>query len=393
MQSAWLKYILILLLAAIGAASYAYTQFLIGRIVERNRSSVELWARAIEYIAREAGSESAESQLDFVASELVIRDRFQVPAVLTDENGTILIHRNVDSTDLGAALLTRFAALNEPILVEIPIGNGQTVRQFIYYGETDSIRSLRYFPYIQFGLIALVFGLAYLSWSSVRRNEQSRVWVGMAKEAAHQLGTPLSSILGWIELLKTELPDEGDAQEHLRELEEDASRLQLVADRFNKIGSSPELQVQRLDPVLNGVTDYIGRRIPRFGKQVALEREIDPHIKIEANAELLTWAFENLLKNALDAIEPGTGEARIRVTAFQEQGRCLVDIADTGKGIEKKHHADIFKPGFSTKRRGWGLGLSLTRRIIEDYHGGTVSVLRSAPGEGTVIRVTLRSVA
>jgi signal transduction histidine kinase len=389
MNASWIRYGVVVVLVAIALASFLYTQFLIDRIVDRNRAIVELWARAIEYISAGQTVEGT-GEFDFVASELVIQDRFQIPSLVADADGNILIHRNIPDEEVNPGLVRRFAAMNDSIRIAIPITDTIVAYQYVYYGETATVRSLRIFPYIQFGLLSLILGLAYISLMSIRRNEQSRLWVGMAREAAHQLGTPLSSLLGWITLLKSQ-PDDADRSQWISELEEDAQRLELVAERFNKIGSSPALTAQRVAPVVDDVADYIRRRLPRFGKDVTLTTEVDPNLKAAINTDLLIWALENLLKNALDAIESESLSASITIRGSTDGRWVILDVADTGKGIEKKDLEEVFKPGYSTKRRGWGLGLTLTRRIIEEYHDGRVFVLKSAPGEGTTMRVKLRS--
>ena len=381
-----IRYILIILFVAMAVASFTYTQYLINRIVLRNTASVELWAKAIEYIGSQASVEGS-SELDFVFNHIIIQNRNQVPTLLTDAEGNIQNFWNIDSTDVSLELVREFAAMNDSIRIELPLTSTESINQYVYYGETDTIRSLRLFPYIQFGILSLILGLATISVRSIRRHEQSRLWVGMAKEAAHQLGTPLSSLLGWIELLKAQSTEQNLSL--IGELEEDAARLQRVAERFNKIGSSPERIPLRIGPIISDVADYMRRRIPRFGKEVTLTCDIDDSIKCAVNTDLLNWAFENLLKNALDAIETETTSAKISITAKTNDRWVMIDISDSGKGIEKKKFEEIFTPGFSTKRRGWGLGLTLTRRIIEEYHEGKVFVLSSSPEHGTTFRVML----
>lgn len=380
------RYILIFLFVAMAVASFAYTHYLIDRIVLRNKASVELWAKAIEYIGSQATVEGS-AELDFVFNHIIIQNRNQVPTLLTDAEGNIQNFWNIDSTEVSLELVREFAAMNDSIRIELPLTPTESIYQYVYYGDTDTIRSLRLFPYIQFGILSLILGLATISVRSIRRHEQSRLWVGMAKEAAHQLGTPLSSLLGWIELLKTQSTEQNLPL--IGELEKDAARLQRVAERFNKIGSSPERTPQRIGPILAEVADYMRRRIPRFGKEVTLTCEVDESIKCAVNTDLLHWAFENLLKNALDAIEADNKAAKISITATTNERWVMIDITDSGKGIEKKRFEEIFTPGFSTKRRGWGLGLTLTRRIIEEYHEGKVFVLSSSPEQGTTFRVML----
>lgn len=337
-----------------------------------------------------ARGDLANAALDFVASELIIKNRFEIPSVVTDSNKTILYSRNIDRNKLGPKIVKELARKNPPI--EIVVGSGdKSQKQFVYYGESATVKMLRFLPYLQFGLLAIFLGLAYYSWSSVRENEQSNLWVGMAKEAAHQLGTPISSLLGWIALMN-EANNEENMQKIIIELTRDVERLQDVAERFNKIGSAPELKSQRVGPVLDEVIGYMERRMPQLGKNVKLIRKTESKVKIKLNADLFQWAIENLIKNSLDAIDVKQSGSFIKITSFQLEKDYIIEIEDSGKGIEKKNYREIFKPGFSTKKRGWGLGLSLTKRIIEDYHQGKIYVSHSNPGKGTIIRVEIPAV-
>ncbi|MCH8494959.1 MAG: HAMP domain-containing histidine kinase, partial [Balneolales bacterium] len=316
------------------------------------------------------------------------KNLFEIPSIVTDSLGTILHYRNIDERQLRPETVEKFASLNDPIAITVMDTDGGVNYQYAYFGESAIVQSLRFFPYIQFGLLAVFLGLLYLNLSNIRRTEQSNLWVGMAKEAAHQLGTPLSSMMGWVELLRSTTKEQESVGIAL-ELEEDIRRLQNVADRFNKIGSSPELKPYRVEPVLNQVIDYIEKRLPRIGKVVEIRREIATDLKIQLNQDLFSWSIENLMKNALDAIDSKKDNQFVAIRTYIESNNLVIEIEDSGKGIEKKLFEEIFTPGYSTKKRGWGLGLSLTRRIIEEYHGGKIIVLRSAPGEGTVFRITL----
>lgn len=422
-RSYQVKYVLVFMLLMVVIGSFIYNHHLINQIREKERSSVELWAKAIEYQSSElypetrrridmmrdeimnetmvsparkqrwsdildrAGSDLANSALDFVASELIIKDRFEIPSLVVDENGQILHAHNIRDSDLDSDLIRNLAMVNEPIQIVIGDENIQQ-RQFVYYGESALIRALRYYPYVQFGLLTLFLTIGYASLSSIKRNEQSKLWVGMAKESAHQLGTPLSSLLGWIALLKDGIND-SNMLKITHELEKDVQRLQSIAERFNKIGSSPELKPQRLGPVLEGVTEYMERRLPQISSHIRFERDIETSSRVKMNSELLSWAVENLLKNAIDAIEPGKGDASVGIRSRTEEDSVIIDVVDTGRGIEKKDFKEVFNPGFSTKKRGWGLGLSLTRRIVKDYHKGEIFVHKSAPGKGTTFRIIL----
>jgi len=423
MFSSRMRFFLILLLVFIGLGSFIYTQYLVSRLRNKERMSVELWAKAIEYngtpqnvdtrnalkqMAKQiqnqpylpevtkkqweqklqrADVDLANAALDFVASELIIKNRFQIPSLVTDSSRSILYSRNIPKSKLGRHMVTKLSQINTPIKIKVGTGN-KSQTQYVYYGESATVTLLRFLPYFQFGLLAIFLGLAYYSWSGVRETEQSNLWVGMAREAAHQLGTPISSLMGWIALLKDS--DDMETQNIVHELEQDVERLQDVADRFNKIGSKPELRLQRVSPILDEVIAYMERRMPQLGRNVTLIKKIEPDVKANINPDLFQWAIENLIKNALDAIGRNQDNAFLAVRSYlNDQQQLVIEVEDSGKGIEKKYQKDIFKPGFSTKKRGWGLGLSLTKRIVEEYHKGKLVVAHSAPDKGTIFRITL----
>jgi len=274
----------------------------------------------------------------------------------------------------------------DPIIIDIDYGDLGSIAMVAHYGESQLVRWLRYFPYIQLLFVSLFILVGYLGFSYVRRNEQSNLWVGMAKEAAHQLGTPISSLMGWSEILRME--DEPSVHRIAGELDKDVNRLQRVANRFSKIGSEPVLSTLALSPAIGHVVDYIQRRLPQMSKQVTLSSEVPDDIYASLNAELFEWVIENLVKNAIDATEGVEGEIFVNTQKIGDN--IVIDVSDNGKGISKRDAKNIFRPGFSTKKRGWGLGLSLAKRIVEDYHGGELSVLESRPGK-TVFRIVLRS--
>lgn len=420
-----LKVVLVFLLVLLGIGSFAYNQYLIDNILKQERSSVELWAKAMEYTARslheetrnklmdvasdirqskvadpstrsdwvqaieQAESDLASASLDFVASELIVKNRFEIPSIVVDEQGDILFSRNIKEKDLDSGLVQEYKAMHAPI--NITIGDeSYHQQQKVYYGESPTVRLLRYYPYIQFGLLAVLLFIGYTSYQSISKSEQSSLWVGMAKEAAHQLGTPISSLYGWVELLRDQNNDEFSLRV-AHELENDIRRLQGVAERFNKIGSEPELKYRRVGPILEQVVDYMERRLPQLGKNVEVRRDIEVDAKARVNAELFQWAVENLIKNAMDAIRSTSGEAYVSVQARLLEDELIIDVEDSGIGIEKKYFKEIFKPGYSTKKRGWGLGLSLTKRIIEEYHRGRIFVLKSEKDKGTTIRIVLKA--
>lgn len=410
--------ILIGLLILLGIGSFAYNQYLINRILVQERSGIELWAEAIEYTSNPIQEEISrnllgasnylrqntsvpdsvvnmieEAEADrtsqtFVTQEIVLSEkRFQVPRIIVDERGEI-IHANHVEGELNQELVDRYASMHEPI--KIVLGNEEySQTQYVYYGESPTVRYLRYFPYIQFSLLALLLGIGYVSYRTITKSEQSNLWVGMTKEAAHQLGTPLSSLYGWVELLREE-KDDDFTQRICNELESDITRLRGVAERFNKIGSEPELTLQKLEPILDQVVGYMEQRLPQLGKNVEVVRKLDSNVRARVNSDLFQWAMENLIKNAMDAIKSTTKKAYVSVKLHRIGNEVFVDIADSGVGIEKRYQGEIFKPGYSTKNRGWGLGLSLTKRIIEEYHDGKLIIRDSELGEGTTMRVILK---
>jgi signal transduction histidine kinase len=410
--------VLIGLLILLGIGSFAYNQYLINRILEQESSSVELWAKAIEYTSDPTQEEISrnllgaanylrensavpdsviqlieEAETDrtsqtFVTQEIVLsEERFLVPRIIVDERGEIIHANHVDPPENQQELIDRYAAMHDSIEIELSYGDYSQM-QYVYYGESPTVRYLRYFPYIQLSLLALLLGIGFVSYRAIMKSEQSNLWVGMTKEAAHQLGTPLSSLYGWVELLREEKKDDF-TQRICNELESDITRLRGVAERFNKIGSEPELSLQKLEPILEQVINYMEQRLPQLGKDVEVLRQMESGVKAKVNTELFQWALENLIKNAMDAIKSTTKKAYVSIKLHRVENEVFIDVEDSGVGIEKKYQNEIFKPGYSTKKRGWGLGLSLTKRIIEDYHKGRLVIHRSELGAGTTMRIVL----
>ncbi len=268
---------------------------------------------------------------------------------------------------------------NEPLPLDIPEFG---LRFYFYYGDSVQIRRLRYLPWIEVGVVGALILIGYFGFVNIKKSEERSVWVGMARETAHQLGTPLTSLLGWMELL-SERPDDP----HIRaEIARDLRRLETVAERFNQIGSRTPLTVKPLRPILDEAVDYIRRRLPRAaGGGVEITVDCPEGLCARVNPTLFEWVLENLLKNGVESL--GGSGGRIKIEARLHGGRVNVDLADTGHGIPRSEWRNVFRPGYTTKPRGWGLGLSLTRRIIEDIHGGKVFILESRPVQGTVIRV------
>ena len=412
---------MVTLLVLLASASFVYNQFLLNRIMEQERASIELWVKAFEYnylpihqqksrdlnfVAQQLSRydsvpdslsrmiievESAESTMDFIFREIIQPDLFDIPVIVVDESDFIVTYRNLDEDNIDrATFVEKYSAINKPI----PITFGEEPRiqqQFVYYGESPTIQYLRYFPYVQFGILALLIGVGYTTYRSITKSEQSNLWVGMEKEAAHQLGTPLSSMYGWLQLLKDKNQEDDEALSIVYEVENDVTRLKGIAERFNKIGSKPELRKHSLEPIIDDVIAYMEKRLPQFGKHIEVRKSIQTKARVELNPELFQWAIENLIKNAMDAMRDTKKNAFVAISVSQDANQIRIDIEDSGSGIDRKSLNEIFKPGFSTKKRGWGLGLSLTKRIIENYHNGKIFVLSSEVNKGTIIRVCLPS--
>lgn len=306
-----------------------------------------------------------------------------VPVIYTDSTRTRIIeYSNIDTLIAldSTAMQARIRAMeqaNTPIAIELP-GKG---RNYIFYEESLIITQLRYFPYVQLVILGLFLIVAYALFSIFRNAEQNQVWVGMAKETAHQLGTPLSSLMAWMELLKAKDVD----PEALTEMAKDVDRLEVITERFSKIGSAPDLTTEKLYHTIRATVLYLRPRLP--GRvRIDVVQPKDPDLQVPLNRALFSWVIENLIRNAIDAME---GEGALTIEIVPEGTEVHVDITDTGKGIPASQHRTVFQPGFTTKKRGWGLGLSLSKRIVEQYHGGKIIVKRSAPGKGTTFRITL----
>ncbi|TVR86907.1 MAG: sensor histidine kinase [Saprospirales bacterium] len=364
--------------------SLVYTNYLATQLAEGERDKIDLISKAFEAINQE--DDNLDADLTF--QSYVIEKNSSIPLILADENDNIIFavnfrgDRNSDMEYLERQLERIRADGNEPFI----INTAQSPRQYIYYKHSLVLQLLTYFPIVQIILVGAFVVLGFLGFSAARKAEQNRVWAGMAKETAHQLGTPINAIIGWIEVMDsiTEKDDE-DKQEIIEELRKDVNRLELIADRFSKVGSSPELNKQDLTEVIPPIIDYMKRRAPR---QVQFRFEMDSQgvYTSKINKHLFEWVIENLIRNSLDAMgEKGL----ILVEMSHPDKRVVIEVSDSGKGIPTGKFKEVFKPGFSTKKRGWGLGLSLARRIIEEYHRGKIYVKSSTPDEGTTIAIEL----
>ena len=315
-------------------------------------------------------------------SEVVVNTA-SAPVILTDEKMNVIDYGNIDSVkmndnDAVIKMIKEMQAAHEPIMADL----GEGVYRYIYYDDSQTLKQLRIFPFVQLGIFAAFLLISYFAFSNARRAEQNLVWVGMAKETAHQLGTPISSLSGWVELLRDIDGMKGN-EKLLDEFDADIQRLTLVADRFSKIGSVPQLTAQSVRETLERNVDYMRKRA---SEKAHFSIFCEDDLRISINNQLFDWVLENLLKNALDAMD-GTGEIDLEVSS--DSNSVHIDITDSGKGIPKNKFETIFEPGYSTKRRGWGLGLSLTKRIVEEYHNGKIIVRSSEIGKGTTFRISL----
>ncbi len=389
-----LKVGLLVMAIVIAAATLFYTQSIVQNIMLREQRTAHLYAESLQYLASDA---SSSQDYSFIFDDVI--GSIDFPMILTDSlnqpffpysksirnvelDTTVSIQRQHDYLE---KLIADMDSHNVPVKVSL----GNVVLSYVHYGESDMVTQLRYVPYVEFGIAALFILISYIAFSYLKRSEQSSIWVGMARETAHQLGTPLSSLMGWMELLKSDL-NESRKTEIMSDMEQDLSRLNKITLRFSKIGSLPELRTLKVADVVNNVFIYFSKRIPQTGKKVQLTLTGDMTLCAKLNPDLFEWVLENLIKNALDAMEDKEGKINIDIS--REDNYATIEVTDTGKGIDMRFRRDIFRPGYSTKKRGWGLGLSLARRIVESYHEGQISLKDSRPGKGSTFRIKLKLV-
>lgn len=356
-----------------------YSQYLARKIVKEERQKVEQWVEASKALLNPS---NVETSLSFK----IISDNDDIPIIETNEKDSITNYVNLDSAQIAKdprylqKKLATLRSINNPILYKDPIDSSKVNKY--YYGHTKLLNEVRYYPLVQLVIVGLFIIVTLMALRGSYRSVQNQVWAGMAKETAHQLGTPVSSLEGWVEMMK----EKPGIEQITAELEKDVSRLRLVSDRFGKIGSTPQLESVDIVNQITNMVEYIRKRAP--GK---VNFSIDTHgskvIHAMISAPLFDWVIENLLKNALDAME---GRGSIKTDIRDEKNEVIIDVSDTGKGISKQNINKVFKPGFTTKKRGWGLGLSLSKRIIARYHKGEIYVKQSEPGKGTTFRIVLK---
>lgn len=372
------KLLLLIIAVIIGVSSMWYTNKLVKKLSYEERKKVNLWAQGMKQLA---DIDNPDADVSFIFE--VIRNNETVPVILVDENDSIISARPADllkpnDLEYNKRLLEKMKKEHEPI--EIILSKGH--KNYIYYKDSILLNQLFYYPFIQLGVIFLFILVSYFAFSASRKAEQNQVWVGMSKETAHQLGTPISSLMAWVELLKMKNID----KQLLTEVDKDVKRLETITERFSKIGSTPALSKANITDVLNNSISYIKTR--SSDKVVFnLNFSSSDEIFVPVNISLFEWVIENLCKNAIDAMN-GSGTINISITDHTQV--VYIDIKDTGKGIPKSKYKTIFQPGYTTKQRGWGLGLSLTERIIEFYHSGKIFVKSSEINNGTTFRIALK---
>ena len=369
------KILLVVAAAVIAVASLLISHFLVRDLSKQERNRMEVWGQALHAL------NEADETTDLSLVLSVIEENNTIPVIVVNAEGGIDDYRNIDDVDDGQEPMANNQKLKD--YARRMQLSGDTIRvdsQIVCYDESIMLKRLQAWPYVQLGIVMIFVVVAIFALLSSKKAEQNKVWVGLSKETAHQLGTPISSLMAWVEILKENYPDDA----LIPEMDKDVKRLELIAERFSKIGSLPEPVDASMIQVLEHVIDYMDRRT---SKKVQIVRHFPDHdVRVRMNASLFEWVIENLCKNAVDAME---GSGRIDLTLFDNGEQVAIEVADNGKGIRKKDVVNVFTPGFTTKKRGWGLGLSLARRIVEEYHHGRIFVKSSEVGKGTTFRIEL----
>ena len=370
-----LKYVFIIVAILIALVSLAVSNRLIKKLAQEERARMEIWTEAYRVLSTE------DTDQNLMVILRIIEGNTSIPVILCNDQGEILSHRNISVPAEGDSLFLQrkvreFRARHTPIVVEI----GENAHQYLYYDDSILLKRLLIYPYVQLSVVFVFILIAFLALASTKRAEQNKVWVGLTKETAHQLGTPISSLIAWVEYLKTK-----DVEAtYLNEMEKDVKRLEVIADRFSKVGSVPTLKQLDVNEAVRASCNYMSTRV---SAKVRIVYEPAPEpLYVQMNESLFSWVIENLAKNAVDAME---GRGVITVSTGRRKRRIWVDVTDTGKGIPKSRFKTVFTPGYTTKTRGWGLGLSLVRRIVETSPGGRIYVRSSEPGRGTTFRIEM----
>lgn len=383
------KWIILFVATIIGLTSIYYTDLLVSQLKDREKRLIELYANTLEYNANQKDNQN----LGFIFQEIIVPNN-SIPVILTDGGGNPLDYRNLpikssftenEKQEYLRNELEIMKEEHEPILIRFENNEGITNSyNYVYYKNSKLLDQLRYYPYVQLSIITIFGLLAYLAFNYSKTAEQNRIWVGLAKETAHQLGTPISSLMAWLEYFKSE--EKIKNQELTQELEKDVARLEMITSRFSSIGSTPLLNYEDIHQAVRNTVNYLQKRIS--SKVIFKVNALPIDIRAKINKPLFDWVIENLCKNAVDAMG-GEGLIDIDIRKAQD-GNVMIDITDTGKGIPKSKLRSVFLPGYTTKSRGWGLGLTLVKRIVENYHQGKIYVKSSEPEMGTTFRIILK---
>jgi len=363
----------------------SYTRYLSSELREDNREVVKLYAEIIAATVKD----DSNTNINFIFENIIKKVKFPIIQSDQDKNPQLWTNlpENIDSDDDRFQMILSMDKINEPIpLVFDNKSSGPITFGYLHYGDSRLIQKIQIWTYIELLSIGLFIFFGFIGFSFIRNSEKQHIWVGMSRETAHQLGTPVSALLGWLDHLKD---DSSNIEKIIPELESDIERLQQVSRRFSKMGSMPEMEYFDLSERVEKVLSYLNRRIPTLGKKVELVNDITPDIKIRANGTLISWAIENLIRNSIDCIDDESG--LIRISMSQEEYKVKIRISDNGCGVPKKDWKNIFRPGFSTKKSGWGLGLSLCQRIINEVHNGEIYILDSNLDSGTVFEINIPS--
>ena len=387
----------------IAALFVIYTQFLITRLQDYIKRDVRMWAKLWEL----AGAEDSSPRVNAVIFEEIIQKAY-FPIIVTDHRHSPVLWARIpgvednDTTEVGYNKILETAHQMESLNGETPVEWNGEVIQYILYDYPPLVQQLQLMPLIEIGVVGVFLIVGFVGFRNIQRSEQRNIWVGMAKETAHQLGTPLSSMMGWLEVLESQLesgqirddsPDSNGVKSVLSKMHNDVRRLDRVANRFGQIGSIPETTYMDLNPLIQEVVTYYCQRLPHGGKGICIEFEPGEDICAKVNPELFTWVIENLIKNSLQAASQKTGVIKVRSARDKDGKMICVTVTDNGSGIPANLQKKVFQTGYSTKKRGWGLGLTLARRIIQDYHNGRIFLKESVPNEKTTFQITLHHAA
>jgi len=359
-----------------------YSQWIVEKLREDNRNIVQMYS---EIIAEAVESESDEN-LNFIFDKII--SRIQFPIIQSDINKDPQSWKNLPFEESDLSRIKRNQELmdqqNAPIelFFSDPLTGKKQLLGYLHFGDSNFIHQLLWLPYLEIGVISFFICLGIMGFTYIRKTENNNIWTGMAKETAHQLGTPVSALIGWIQRIKSH-PDK--IRDIVPEIEADVNRLEQVGNRFGKIGSSPKLNSINVLELIKGVINYLNRRLPSDKLKIEIEHKISPEIKIEANETLLSWAIENVIKNGLDSMKSNEGTVYVKISSNIKGIRILIE--DDGKGILRRNWKKVFQPGFTTKKHGWGFGLSLSYRIIKEIHHGTIQILKSSPDTGTTVEI------